>query len=378
MNHKEKKIIFDENKNVKNKFIIYHFFTKILILSFIFLNFKLENIEKIRFIICNTPSHNNYGDEAILMATKEFLKHYFPKYTQIEIYINESLQNIRLIKYIINENDIIIMNGGGYFGLYEPVIKGQANIVNSFPNNHIIFFPCSILYNSQNSYKYNKYIDIFNNNKNLVLFTRDNKSFNIAINNFKNITIYNSPDIATRLNLNFLEKIENRDGIMLILRKDELLLTNENRKFIRDLAKKYFGNKVFEKDSNAFIIPLGSNRKNETFKFIDDISKKKLIITDRLHGMIFSIITSTPCIIFGNNYHKIESSYYSWFKNIEYADFINKNEIEIKLESSINKLMNLKNITKYDHKMFNKYYLFLKHIIQEKINMITILKSFYN
>ena len=304
------------------------------------------------------------------MATKEFLKHYFPKYKQIEIYHHESLQNIRLIKYIINENDIIIMNGGGYFGLYEHVIKGEANIVNSFPNNHIIFFPCSILYNSKNSYKYNKYIDIFNNNKNLVLFTRDNKSFNIAINNFKNITIYNSPDIATRLNLNFLEKIENRDGIMLILRKDELLLTKENRKFIRDLAKKYFGNKVFEKDSNAFRIPLGSNRKNETFKFIDDISKKKLIITDRLHGMIFSIITSTPCIIFGNNYHKIESSYYSWFKNIEYADFINKNEIEIKLESSIIKLMNLKNITKYDHKMFNKYYLFLKHIIQEKINMI--------
>ena len=236
-----------------------------------------------------------------------------------------------------------------------------------FPNNHIIFFPCSILYNSE----FDKYIDIFNNHTNLTIITRDNTSFNIASNIFKNITIYNTPDLATRLNLTFLKKIEKRDGIMLILRKDELLLTKENRIYIRDLAKKYFDKKVVERDSNDFIVPLGSNKLNETFNFINNISQKKLIITDRLHGMILSIITNTPCIVFGNNYHKIESSYYSWFKNIEYAIFINKTEIEIKLEGSIKKLMNLKNYTKYDYKIFNKYYLLLKDIIQKKINLMS-------
>ena len=89
---------------------------------------------------------------------------------------------------------------------------------------------------------------------------------------------------------------------MLLLRKDELLLTDDNRKYIRNLAIKYFDKKVIETDSNNFRIPLGSNSSYETFKFINDISQKKLIITDRLHGMIFSIITKTPCIIFGYNY----------------------------------------------------------------------------
>jgi pyruvyl transferase EpsI len=304
------------------------------------------------------------------MATKEFLKDYFPKYKQIEIYSYESINNMTLIKKIVNKNDIIIINGGGYFGLYKMVIEGEANIVKSFPNNHIIFFPCSILYNSQNFKEYNKYIDIFNEHQNLTLFTRDNTSYNIALKIFKNITIYNSPDLVTRLNLKFLGKKKKRDGIMLILRKDELLLNDDNRKYIKDLAIKYFGNKVFVRDTNKFLIPFQSNRKNETFKFINDISGKKLIITDRLHGMIFSIITNTPCIIFGNNYHKIESSYYSWFKNVEYAIFIDKNEIGIKLETSINKLMNLENFKKYDNRIFNKYYLLLKKIIQEKINLI--------
>ena len=376
MKHENSKLR-NEIIKVKNKKEYISYFPKsiklhyIIILSFtiLYLNYnkKFQNSKTIRFIICNAPSHYNYGDEAILMATKEFLKYYFPKYEQIEVYAAESIWNMRLINYIVNENDIIIMNGGGYFGLYKSNVEGEVNIMKYFPNNHIIFFPCSILYNSE----FDKYIDIFNNHTNLTIITRDNTSFNIASNIFKNITIYNTPDLATRLNLTFLKKIEKRDGIMLILRKDELLLTKENRIYIRDLAKKYFDKKVVERDSNDFIVPLGSNKLNETFKFINNISQKKLIITDRLHGMILSIITNTPCIVFGNNYHKIESSYYSWFKNIEYAIFINKTEIKFKLERSIKKLMNLKNYTKYDYKIFNKYYLLLKNIIQEKINFIT-------
>ena len=371
-----------KKQKVENKFERIQFlptFVKltIIIILLFFAHFILNyanvfgNFKAIRFIICNAPNHKNYGDEAILMATQEFLKDYFPKYKQIKIYFHESIHNMKLIKKIVNKNDIIIISGGGYFGLNRRVIEGQANIVQNFPNNHIIFFPCSILYKKKKKFrKYKKYIKIFNKHKHLTLFTRGKKSYKIALKIFKNITIYNSPDIVTRLNLKFLKKTKKRDGIMLILRKDELLLNNDNRKYIKDLAKKYFSNKVFERDSNAFSIPFLSNRKKETLKFINDISEKKLIITDRLHGMIFSIITNTPCIIFGNNYHKIRSSYYSWFKNVEYAIYINKNEIGIKLETSINKLMNLKNFTKYDNSIFNKRYLLLKNIIQQKINLI--------
>lgn len=76
-------------------------------------NIKLVLDKKnIRFIISNAPSHYNFGDEAILIATKEFLKTFFPHIEQIIIYHYEALNNIRLIKYIINKKDIIIINGG--------------------------------------------------------------------------------------------------------------------------------------------------------------------------------------------------------------------------------------------------------------------------
>ena len=108
------------------------------------------------------------------------------------------------MKYIININDIIIINGEEYFGLYEHVIKEHVKIVKTFQNNPIIFFPCSIFYNKNNKNKYEKFLQIFNNHTNLALFTRDNISYQTALNLFKTKDIYNVPDIVTKLNLNFL------------------------------------------------------------------------------------------------------------------------------------------------------------------------------
>lgn len=86
--------------------------------------------------------------------------------------------------------------------------------------------------------------------------------------------------------------------------------------------------------------------------------------------MILSIITGTPCIVFGNNYHKVESSYYSWFKDLEYVSFIQQKEIENKLEEKIKKFKNLNNYEIFNNKKFDQYYLLMKNIIQSKILII--------
>lgn len=170
--------------------------------------------------------------------------------------------------------------------------------------------------------------------------------------------------------MDFLKKTYKRDGVLLILRKDELLLTNKSRRYIKYIASKYFNNNIIEKDSNSYTVPIGSNRINETYAFINHLAQKQLVITDRLHGSIFSLITGTPCIVFGNSYHKVESSYNSWLKNYEYIIFINQKDIEIKLEEYIKKFKNYHHSTIYDSKRFYQYYMLMKNIIQEKIDLI--------
>ena len=279
---------------------------------------------------------------------------------------------MNLIKNIVRKNDIIIIiiNGIGYFGVNAGVIALQLKIVKNFPNNPIIFFPYSIFSNPSKKHKYKEFSKIFANHTDFTLFTRDNISYTTALNYFKNNSVYNVPDIVTSLNTSFVQKNITRFGIGLILRRDELLMTNDDRLFIKYLAQKYFHNNSFRRDSNNFRLPKTSTRRNETIKFINFIARRQLIITDRLHGMIFAVITGTPCIVFGNSYHKVRSSYYSWFKNLEYVVFIKKMDIKKELETNIKKLMNLKNYTVFNHKFFDQYYLLMKNIIQSKIDML--------
>ena len=341
--------------------------------KYYYISNNINNSKKIRFIITNTPCHYNFGDEAILMSTQQFLKFYFPTIEQIVITMYENLDHINLIQYIINKNDIIIINGGGYFGLYELYIKAQANIVNTFQNNHIIFFPCTLIKpNKKKKHEYKKYIKIFNSHKNITLFTREDKSYEVALNLFPNITIYKVPDIATRLNLSFVKKTNDRNGALLIFRKNEVLLEQKDRDTIESITKKYY-NKIFKRSTKLLYTEDTTQdiRRNTSIEFIKFLAQRSIVITDRLHAGLFSIITGTPCIILGNKYHKVESSYNSWFKNFSYVYFIKKEDIDNKFEDTLLRLKYYykgKNFPKYDYKIFNKYYLLMKNIIQEKIN----------
>ena len=54
-----------------------------------------------------------------------------------------------------------------------------------------------------------------------------------------------------------------------------------------------------------------------------------LVITDRLHGMILSVLAGTPCIAFNNLSRKVEGVYSAWLKdNLDYVRVIqNANEL---------------------------------------------------
>ena len=54
---------------------------------------------------------------------------------------------------------------------------------------------------------------------------------------------------------------------------------------------------------------------------MDEFSAAKLVITDRLHGMIFAAISETPCIAFGNYNHKVSGTY-EWLRHLPYVKYV--------------------------------------------------------
>ena len=60
-------------------------------------------------------------------------------------------------------------------------------------------------------------------------------------------------------------------------------------------------------------------------KFMGEIGGKELVITDRLHGMIFCAITGTPCVVINSKSPKVRGCY-EWIKHLDYIRFADKAE----------------------------------------------------
>ena len=47
-----------------------------------------------------------------------------------------------------------------------------------------------------------------------------------------------------------------------------------------------------------------------------NFARARCVVTDRLHGLIFSVISRTPCVVIENNNHKIRSTCETWLSDL--------------------------------------------------------------
>ena len=69
---------------------------------------------------------------------------------------------------------------------------------------------------------------------------------------------------------------------------------------------------------NKWIKP--KDREQIFYQKIEEFKHSKLVITDRLHAMLFSAISGTPCIALNNLSGKVQGGY-EWIKHLKYIRF---------------------------------------------------------
>lgn len=326
----------------------FNYYRKIqyIILKILLYKLLLKQSNKQNVFLFGVPMHNNLGDQAIVYAQLQFLNNVLPNAEIKIIYEGLYASAIKSINKKLKLNDIIAIQGGGNMGdIWKSYEIERENIVHEFADVHnkIISFPQSYSFTNttEGLALKERAHTIYSQPQNLILFARERLSFNKMSHNFEtkqNIELV--PDIV--LSLNKRNNSIQREHLMTVFRSDKELLENEVKTIILDYLK---GTKldIVKSDTVTKYIPhIISNKNRERLlnNKWEEFSNSKLVITDRLHGMIFAYITGTPAIVFDNQNHKVKSSYKDWLSDVDYIHFADDYSIE-ELKTLITRYMSM-------------------------------------
>lgn len=289
---------------------------------------------KKRIIFMDTADHDNLGDHAIAKGQKMFVRNYLPDYVTIEIPGGNILRHTGLYKFLLRKSDIITIAGGGFLGdlwpFEEQIIK---TIMEVFSDNRIVVFPQTFYLVNDVNFKKN-HPEIMMGNR-FTFCLRDIASKDRIDRIFPELKghTYYFPDMVC--GLNYSDNNLERRTVAICFRKDKESVLSEKEKATLESYLISRGWKLSEittiNDSN--VEP--SQREKALLAKFNEFSTKKLVITDRLHAMLFSAITGTPCIALDNISGKV-SGVYKWISFLEYIWFVKDVDNIIPLLKSIN------------------------------------------
>lgn len=296
---------------------------KIWVISFL----KKENIilpDNKRSFIFLAADYGNIGDLAISAAQRNFIARQLSGYTLINVPISKTRVRIASIKKQIKPDDIITIVGGGNMGVMYPDIEELRQLViRSFPNNRIVCFPQTLDWDEsvKSDHAILRIVKIYSKHPDMHVFARESithTKLNDLFSSYSNVNIGLVPDIvmsATAQTLGAQESLE-PVGILRCLRNDKESALSSAQYAALDGALAGTGFEITKTDTHA-----GGSQLDEAHcaKLLADkltqFRSAKLVVTDRLHGMILCLLAGTPCLVLPNSNHKIRQTWLDWLQH---------------------------------------------------------------
>lgn len=271
--------------------------------------------------------YGNLGDVAITKAQREYLQAKFPKAEVIETPISQTINLLYPIKKVIKPMDVVTIIGGGNMGdLYDDIEFLRQQVIKAFPNNRIISFP-QTFYFSETPFgrkRLHKAVSVYSKHRSLLLLARDARSYALMKNNFLKNEIKLAPDIV--LSLTYKSKVDRKRIALLCLRDDKErgALDVSNLKSLKSYLKSNYDSIEHTDTQIDDMLVKRDGGDKHLGLLLDKFSSASLVVTDRLHGMIFAFITHTPALVFDNSNGKISSTY-PWIRDCGFIHLVNGN-----------------------------------------------------
>lgn len=296
-----------------------------------------------RVIVLATPMHGNLGDQAIVCAEKRILSTLYGKDNVFEIPNDYYLSFPRVIKRALKPDDVIVVDGGGNLGtIWENEDNKITDIVKRFRDNKILIFPQTCYYGeidtSRARIKRNR--DVYAQAKNLRVMLRDRASYQVFTQLFPETKAYYVPDIV--LSLSPKISCTERKGALVCFRGDCEKVISKNE--IEDVFwSVLFKRGLVPKATSTYIdCAVGMyNREQKLKEKFLEFASSQIVVTDRLHAMLFCAITGTPCVAMDNISKKVSGGY-EWVKSLPFIAFVSKRE---EIEAAVTRVLVCKETT---------------------------------
>ena len=299
----------------------------------------------------------NLGDQAQATAIPLWFKKHFPMQV-IEIKNDQIYQCLPLLKKHIKNNDIVFLHSGGNFGddWYQTQLDREA-IITCLKNNKIIQLPQTIFYsNSALGKQVLKHSQqVIQAHPSLLLFGRDFQSTALANQIFPITKVYARPDMVLSLqdvvsDIPSFNNTANCVGLkktLLILRNDKEGIYNNSIKqeMAKSLSDIGYETTIWDTDVDDFF-PDGK-KLITIIKYLRFIASFDAVVTDRYHGLIFSVLVKKPCVVMRTHNHKLTSAF-DWFDEVNFTRRADN------IEDVKNALSDLEKLTEYSAPDWNE------------------------
>lgn len=271
--------------------------------------------------LLGTPTHTNIGDSAIVIAERKYLlKHGYE--IVVEITAREYEADRKGIVRLMPKSADIFLPGGGNMGSLWPVEEEwRQHIIEDLSQHNIVVFPQTIYYSNDADAEAIKMasISVYDTKPELTVVAREKESHELLKQLYPNLNVLLTPDIV--LSLGQQKFPIQREGILTCFRRDKerKLNADDEKRFIQALKEQ--GYEVTQSDTMSDRKITVENREDIFNSKLREFAGARLVITDRLHGMVFAAITGTPCIVLGNNHHKVSGTY-EWLKELDYIEYV--------------------------------------------------------
>ena len=267
-----------------------------------------------------TPEYKNLGDQAIVEAIRQFLSERMPHRVVCEIPHSLCERYWTEIVHRLPSGAPIILPGGGNMGI-EWFMEEQyrRRVLTDLKDRSVLIFPQTIYYgeSERGTKEFENSKKIYNEHPCLTLVAREEVSYIIMKSAYLNAHVILSPDIVLCWKPP-RTAIKKRTGILLCFRSDaESVLSASDRNEIFNTVKQLdqdvrFTETCYKKQIND------RQRRPLLTRKMREFCSARLVVTDRLHGMIFAALAETPCVVLTNYNQKI-SGVYKWLEDLDYV-----------------------------------------------------------